>query len=251
MDIKKVVRFASTVSALIAFSSLFLLVGQETEPVSSRILKWTETEQVAWLNAYLADGMPPGDALAMLVLNKSSIALPILEKKIEEILGSKSPQELFNNPSADPQRVADLAAAIIAYAGNEQALREESKLIKIDEQRFGSLVDDILFRAFRHSQPFALVYKGFEIGDPAIDKRIIAWIENEFDFERGTKDSGRGAFAKQMWAEAMVDRYSGAPTPSQWARDPVASRLKPEDDASLREQMIRLTSEAVFKRLKR
>jgi hypothetical protein len=127
MDTKKVVRFASAVSALIAFSGLFLLVGQETEPVSSRILKWTETEQIAWLNTYLGDGMPPSDALAMLVLNKSSIALPVLEKKIEEILGSKSPQELFTNPSADPQRVADLAAAAIAYPGDEQALREESK----------------------------------------------------------------------------------------------------------------------------
>jgi hypothetical protein len=251
MDTKKRFHSALFVGTLIAFSGSFLLGGQEPEPVSSRILKWSEAEQTTWLNGHLADGMPPNEAITMLVLNKSALTLPILENKIEEILRSRSPQELFTNPSADPQRVAGVAAAMIAYAGDEQALREESKLMKIDEQRFGKLVDLTLFHAINRANPFTLAYKGFEIGDPAIDKRIIAWIENEFGFEHGTKDPMRGVTAKRFWAEAMVDRYNGAPTPSQWATDPVAPRLKSENDASLHEQMIRLTSEAVLKRLER
>lgn len=82
MDIKK--TFAAVVVALTLIAvAPPLLFSQEDDSLPRRIVKWSEAEQTAWLNSYLSDGMPQpfGDALARLVLNKSSITLPLLEKK--------------------------------------------------------------------------------------------------------------------------------------------------------------------------
>ena len=58
-----------------------------------RMLKASETEQAALVVSYLNRGMPvvdpDGDVFIMLVLNKSSITLPLVERKIEEVLQSQ------------------------------------------------------------------------------------------------------------------------------------------------------------------
>ena len=84
-----------------------------------RILKWSQADQVAWIKSYLADGMPGGDELAMLVLNKSSTVLPLLEQEIEAILHAKLPEitaakywfsEKTNIQSEYPQRLRQAVA---------------------------------------------------------------------------------------------------------------------------------------------
>jgi hypothetical protein len=246
METRKIVYRPLAAAIVIAFTSPLYLIGQDETPVSSRILSWSDADQTAWINSYVFDGMPNSDALGILVLNKSALTLPILEKKIEEIVRSSSPRLLFRNPSTDPQRVAGLAASLIAYAGDEWALREESKLMKIDDQRFGDLVNRTLFTALNRGNPFTLAYRGFEIGDPAVDKRIVAWAEKVFAY----KDETNHVMTRQWWAEAIVEKNGGVPTATQWNNDPIASRLNPTEDAALHDEMLRLTAETVRKRAK-
>jgi len=245
MDIKK--TFAAVVVALTLIAvAPPLLFSQEDDSLPRRIVKWSEAEQTAWLNSYLSDGMPQpfGDALARLVLNKSSITLPLLEKKIEEILQSPSPNTLFANPTVDPEKVVAGAAAMIAYAGNEQALREIGKLMKIDEKRFGYLVTMTLANAIGFGNPFAVAYRGFAIEDPAVDTRINAWAEGRFTHEKNLTPK----LMRQFWAEAMVDQYGCVPTSVQWAKDPIASRLNPAGEPILHDETVRLTVQAAQKR---
>ena len=188
----------------------------------------------------------PTDALALLVLNKSAVALPILEKEIEEILHSASTKELFDSPSADPQKVVNTAAAMIEYAGDEQSLLAASKLMKIDAHRFGGMVYVTLLHAGTLRNPFTVAYRGFEIGDSEVDEKIVDWagqwlkLGEDYDHVR----------AMRSWAEAMLEKYDGVPNGAQWTEDPIASRLGPAKYPGLHDKMLPFMIEAAQKRSK-
>jgi len=61
--------------------------------------------------------MPPSEAFGNLILNKSSVTLPLTEQKIEEALRSPSPLDCFRDQSVDPQKFVDRAAMAITAAG--------------------------------------------------------------------------------------------------------------------------------------
>lgn len=134
----------------------------------------SEAEQVAYTNSVLDRGMQVDETetLGRLVLTRGSLVLPMLEKKIEEVLRSQSPLDCFTDKTVDPQKFVDLAGLTIAYAGDEYALKEISKLIAVDGRRFGYLVRGVLTAAQGRSNPFVVAYHGFKIGDPALDKRL-------------------------------------------------------------------------------
>jgi hypothetical protein len=232
---------------LVALYSHAALHAQEAESLPLRILKWSQADQVVWLKSYLADGMPVGDELTMLVLNKSSIVLPVLEQEIEDILHSQFPRQLFSNLAADPERVVGLARAMIEYAGDTQSLKEASKLMRLDEHRFANVVYNTLLHAGANRNPFTVAYGGFEIGDPEVDKRIIQWADKwlklgeDYDHVR----------AKRSWAEAMVEKYDGVPYGAQWTTDPIVSGLDSSKYAGLHDEMLPLTIAAAQKRSKR
>lgn len=239
------------------------------------MLQASEAEQTAWIKWDLEQGMPTvdpnGGIIGMLILNRSEITLPLIEQKIEQVFRSPSSPDNFTNKSVDPQRFIGLAATAIAEAGNVQSLKELSKLIKIDEKRFGFLVDNTLVTARGYRNPFAVAYQGFEIGDPAIDFRIASWAEKELlllppppprDYSRVPDGerfrqldiAAREAMIRQvqtLWAEAMVDKYGGVPTEAQWRADPIVSRLKPSETEPVHDEMIRRTAEVVEKRAQR
>jgi hypothetical protein len=179
MDTRKSFCLALATIGLTAITGPQSAVGQET--LAWRILKWSEADQVSWINSTLDKGMPVdlGGVLNMLVLNKSSLTLPLIEKKIEEVLQSASPLDCFTNKEVDPHQFVEIAAVTITEAGNEQALRTLSKLIKIDDKRFGDLVRLALLHAQNRRNPFTVAYRGFEIGDPALDPKIMAWVEEK------------------------------------------------------------------------
>jgi hypothetical protein len=214
--------------------------------LARRIVGMSEESQVAYARWYLAQGMPTdgGDAFAVLVLNRSSLVLPILEAKIEELLNSPSTPDSSAERVVDPKLVVSFAGSMIAYAGDQQSLKEISKLMKIDEQRFGRLVESTLANAQGYRNPLTVAYSGFEIGDAALDKKIAAWIEARFS----DKYEGVVARAKHWWADALVDRYGGPPSPEQWANDPIASRLKPSLATALHDDVYRLALEALTNR---
>jgi hypothetical protein len=182
-----------------------------------RLLKASEAEQIAWVNSELDRGMPAkpnADTLTMLVLNRSSVTLPLIERKIEQVLRSPSPSECFVDKSVAPQKFIDVAAATIAYAGDAEALKQLSKLIRIDEKRFGRLIDNTLGNARVHRNPFTVAYQGLELGDTAVDARIAAWAQFQLSEKRAP---GRNfgprtpepvpesevQLVRRMWAEAM------------------------------------------------
>ena len=250
MDTRKAFRF---VLAAVGWAALAHWQGLAQDPsdghdtLAWRILRWSEARQVSWIQSDLDQGMPAdpgGDPLAMLILNRSSVTLPLMEKKIEQVLASTSPKDCFTVRSVDPDKFVAGAAAMIAYSGDEQALRKVSKLIRIDERRFGDLVDHTLVEAETRRNPYPLAYRGLELGDPAIEKRILAWAEARL----ADKTAFRIGQVRQWWAEAMVDKYGGVPTEGQWETDPIVSRVRPAQEPSFHNQMIGLAVEAAEKR---
>lgn len=219
------------------------------EPFAFRILRMNEADQVSYINSRLDRGLATGenDGLVILILNRSSLVLPIIEKKIEEVLRSTSPLDCFTDKTVDPQKFVDVAAWSIPSAGDEYALRAVSKLIAIDEKRFGMLVRNTLLSVHGTQNPFTVAYRGFGIGDPAIDKRIIAWIGPQFDDD----SEFRQGQLKHWWAEAMLDKYGRVPNEADWANDPIASRLTPALAASLHCEILRLAAETFEKQTKK
>lgn len=247
---------------------LLALVGAPTaggqEPLRREILKWSEDDQISWLNSTLALGLPPDldGALYSLTASKSSLTLPVIEKRIEEVLKSNAPTELFTDKSVDPQKFIALAVSTIEYLGNEPALRECAKLLHLDEKRFDSCVQRTLINAEDFRNPFLVAYQGLAIGDPALEARIAGWAEAKLsDKEPPPRNFGprdpvpKTEFeiqqTRQSWAEALVDEYSGVLTDTQWRSDPIASRLTPSRAESLHNDMIRRTSEIIEKRTTR
>jgi hypothetical protein len=211
--------------ATLAIASLVVVqaAAQVSNPVcdpspARLILDLPEQAQLACFNDWLARGMlvPAASAISVLVRARSAIVLPILEKKVEEVLVSKTPLDYFTDKTVDPKRFVDLGASTIAEANNELALRELSKLMRLDEQRFSRLhvVQRVLFGAQNIGNPYVLAYRGLEIGDPAIDRGIVAWAEELLGdetkrFSNPSDENMRGQ--RWAWAEALVQRYGGAP----------------------------------------
>lgn len=234
---------------------------------SWRLMRAAEAEQIEAINSALDKGAPPElvDHITLLLLNKGSLVLPLIEKKIEQVLKATSPLDCFIDKNVDPQRFVDLMGATIAWTGDGEALKQISKLIKLDEKRFGGLVERTLGSARDYAKsrnPFVVAYRGFAIGDPAIDQRIVAWAESRLspddrDPEREVASRRLGippapplsAEMKRMWAEAMLDQYGGVPTELQWLRDPLASRLKVALSQTLHTEVFTLARDAWQKRL--
>lgn len=223
-----IVRWLLLVVVVASFSAT--MDGQEAIPPARTILELGESEQIAFINRTMDLGFPENraDQMTMLVINRSAITLPLIEAKLEEALKSTS----------TPKGFVDTASEMIAYAGDEQSLRAVGKLMAIDERRFGHLVGRALDNAGNWRNPFAVAYRGIEIGDEAVSRQIGAWADSALSSRR----------MQRLWAEAMLDRYGAVPSEAQWAKDPIASRLKTSQREQLRESVLRFAAEASAKR---
>jgi hypothetical protein len=221
---------------------------QSQEPLWKRILQMSDADQVAYVNQRLNEGLRPvpDDAVGPLISSRSSLVLPVIEKKIEEVLKSPNPRECFTDQTVDPTTFVNVAAWSVAQAGDEHALAAVSKLIALDEDRFGILVRNTLYHAQNRRNPFIVAYRGFEIGSPAVDRRILSWAEEQF----GNKTEFRQGQLKQWWAEAMVEEYHHQPTETDWHFDPIASRIQRQLADPFHDDVIRLAGEAYEKRSK-
>lgn len=164
------------------------------------------------------------------------------------MLTSASPLDYFSDKTVDPKKFVNLAGASIAHAANEEALRQLSKLMRLDEQRFGPFVEQTLLNTQDVWNPYTLAYRGFDIGDPAVDRRIVLWAEKRLSEEMQRFSSPayeRVRRERRVWAEALVGRYGGPLTEQQWKTDPLVSRLKPELAVALHESMSRYAREVL------
>src|SRR6266568_8328496 len=146
MDSKQVVVFVVGIAAITACGAP---QPHAQQAMPNRILTLSDAEQIAFTTAYLNRGMPVGDDqgagdMTYLVLNRSSLVLPIIETKIEQVLKSPNPQDCFSVRNVDPHRFVGAAANEITYAADEQALKHAIKLLKFDEKRFGWMAESTL-----------------------------------------------------------------------------------------------------------
>ena len=81
--------------------------------------------------------------------------------------------------------------------------------------------------------PFSLVYRALSNPDTAVQEAVTEWINGIVGFPH---------FQRRL-AEAMLDRYGNVPTESDWAQDPIATRLRPEKATGLKDRVLALTLE--------
>jgi len=199
--------------------------ARDSETVKG-ILQASEAEQVAFTKSTLDQHFPEneGDRFSLLLVNRSALVVPLIESKIEAELGSASRSEQF----------IDLASAMIAYAGDEDSLRAVSKLIRIDERRFGVFVGRTLDNAGKWRNPFGVVYQALDLGDATVAGYTATWAESAVTSNR----------MQRAWGEAMVVRYGKVPDDSVWSTDPIASRLKDRGSPELRQRVVRFAADA-------
>src|SRR6266498_614452 len=215
MDIRWPFRLAlSTLGAVLIAAAQ----SPSNETPLDRMNRLSDAEQIALAKSIVDRGLPygaPADTLYSLAMGRSSVILPILEAKIEEVLKAPDPAACFTDESVKPDAVILHLQATIWQTGSLQALREASKLLKIDEKRFDKMVARTMYAAYSRN-PFKVAYQGFEIGDPAIDKRLVDWAEEILSGE--LPNLGNPLFDKvegsprRQWAEALVDQYGAAPS---------------------------------------
>jgi hypothetical protein len=233
--------------------------AQGTEPEWRRLLDASETEQRNWIREHLCKGMPPSEAFGTMILNRSSTTLPVIEGMIEEVLRPPSRPECFSGQTTDLKKFAHVAALSITEAGNEQSLVEASKLIKLDDQQFGWMVERILLQAETYRNPFVVAYQGLELNDPAVGRRIAAWAQTALADRRppnrnfGPRDpepvpESEIRRTRRAWAEAMVERYGGVVTETNWANDPIVVGLTSAHARALHDEVLRASAEAVRRR---
>ena len=189
------------------------------------VLRLSEAAQRHFVESVLERKFPQeeGDKFSILLVNRSALVVPALELRIGYEMNRSPRSEGF----------IDLASAMIAYAGDEESLRAVSRLIGRDEHRFGRLVGRTLDNAGSWRNPFSVVYGAFDLGDDRLVRYAIDWADSALEWVR----------AQRKWAEAMRDRYGKIPGPSEWANDPIASRLKAARASALRDRVLGIASE--------
>jgi hypothetical protein len=206
--------------------------SRDAETIKS-ILQVSEAEQVAFAKAVLEQHFPEseGDKFSLLLVNRSGLVVPLIESRIESELGSDSRSERF----------IDLASAMIAYVGDEHSLRAIRKLIGIDERRFGTFIERTLDNAGKWRNPFGVAYQAVELGDEAVARYATAWVASALASDR----------MRRTLADAMLDRYGRVPGDSEWATDPIVSRLNDRASPELRQSVMRFAAEVESKRQRR
>lgn len=218
--------------------------GPGTDKEAARLLKMTEAEQKAYVNSAFDHGLPEASVstVTILVRERSALLAPVLGARVVEALKSPSPIECFADKTVVPQIAIMAAASVIAYAADENALKELSQILAIDDRRFGWLVGYALSDGGSRNF-FPLAYSGFEIGSEALDSKMTAWIGKQFE----DADSAQSQL-KSWWGQALLDRLGHAPTAADWDKDPIATRLTPELAKSLRDEVFRLASDEAHRR---
>src|ERR1035437_6006156 len=99
------VRTHRTATAALLLLAMVRLVSAQQEAIepARRILELTDAEQIQFINASLEQGLPESraDQMTMLVINRSSITLPLIEERIEAALKQPSPPQRFVDTAAE------------------------------------------------------------------------------------------------------------------------------------------------------
>jgi hypothetical protein len=237
MDIKKSLTMLTVVMATAMAQQS---PGPVNNPEVNRLLGMSEAEQKAYVNSAFDHGLPQAsiDSLTGLVRQRSAILVPVLGARVLEAVKSPKPIDCFADKTVDPQAAIMAATSAIAYAADGNALKELSKLLEVDDRRFGWLIGYTLSDGGSRNF-FPVAYRGFEIGSRALDAKMIIWIQKQLEDDAESSQPQLRAW----WADALVEKNGHAPTEAEWVSDPIEKRLKPELAKSLHDDIFHLAAD--------
>jgi len=131
-------------------------------PTSREIVKYTQEQADALIREVIDQKFPPVlvDRLAVLLINRPADVVPRLTGHIRAQYGL---------PLAErEERAIRTASNLVAYAGDETALRAVEELISLDRERFTPLVQSTLNNAQSWRNPYEVAYRAIEIGNAAV-----------------------------------------------------------------------------------
>ncbi len=231
-------QFTKSLAILVVAAGAAL--AQPLNSELARLLKQSDAEQKAYVNSAFDHGLPQAsvDSVTSLIRARSATLAPVLGDRIVEALKAKNPLDCFPDKTVEPNAAIMAAASAIAYAADANALKELSRILAVDDRRFGWLVGYALSDGGSRNF-FPVAYKGYEIGSAPLDAKMTTWIEKQLQEDYQTAEPKLPAW----WAGAIVERLGHAPGPADWANDPIVKKLKPETTQPIRADVLRLAAE--------
>lgn len=220
-------------------------VAPGSDKEAARLLRASAADQKAYVNSAFDHGLPQAsvDTVTILVRQHSALLAPVLGARVVEALKAASPIDCFIDKTVDPKAAIMAAASAIAYASDENALKELAKILAVDDRRFGWLVGYALSDGGSRNF-FPVAYSGLEIGSKELDSKMIAWIQKQLET---SADSAQSQL-KSWWAEALVIKVGHTPTQADWDNDPIVKQLPAELTKSVRDDVFRMAAEEAHKR---
>ena len=174
----------------------------------------------------------PADELLMLSIQHSDVAIPELQRRLS-VFSRQSRKTLTAN--------ATIQADALAYVANGPAVDALCDLCAGNADLFCPYLERSLDYAEGRLNPFTLAYRVIAKPEAVVQDAAIHWANSMIGFPH----------FRQRLAEAMLDRYGEVPGETEWATDPIASRLKDRTSPELRQSVLRFAAEAQSKRKKR
>ena len=219
--------------------------GLTMDKEAAHLLKLSEAEQKAYVNSAFDHGLPQAtvNTVTTLIRERSATLAPVLGDRVVEALKSPKPIDCFVDKTVDPQASIMAAASAIAYAADENALKELAKILAVDDRRFGWLIGYALSDGGSRNF-FPVAYKGLEIRSAPLEAKMIAWIDKQIQDDPDAADSQ----LKTWWADALVERLGHAASATDWANDPLVKKIKPELAQLERDPVLQLSAQEAQRR---
>jgi hypothetical protein len=171
----------------------------------------------------------PADELLTFAIQHSDVAVPELKRRLIAY-SQQSRKALAGN--------AALHADALAYVANVLAVDALCDLCVGNADLFCPYLERSLDYAEGRLNPFTLAYLTIAKPEAAVQAATIHWADSMI---------GSPHF-RQRFAEAMLDRYGKVPGDSEWAADPIASRLRERLSQELRQAVLRMAEDVMRKR---
>lgn len=172
------------------------------------------------------------DELQMLSIQRSDVAVPELQRRLS-VFSHQGQETLPRN--------AAIHADALAYVANGLAVDALCDLCAENSDLFCPYLERSLDYAEGRLNPFTLAYRVMAKPEAVVQEAAIHWANSMIGFPH----------FRQRLAEAMLDRYGKVPGDSEWAMDPIVSRLKERASPELRQSVMRFAAEVQSKRERR
>lgn len=197
-------------------------------PTSREIVQYSPAQAEALIRETIDQKFPPVlvDRLAVLLINRPAEFVP----RLAAYIGSQYQLDA----AAREERLISTAASLVAYTGDESALRVVEELITLDRERFTPLVQSTLNNAQSWRNPYEVAYRASETGGEVVRGELRKWLQSRTE----------SPISQRYWAAAMNERYPGGLSEAVLESDPLLSMLetdtKPVMKTRLREESERV-----------